>query len=54
MSVCDAHSPSVLRHAVTQGITQTEMEAQSASGSVLTPVTHMVLLQDIDETSVLE
>lgn len=30
------------------------MEAHSASGSVLTSVTHMVLLQGTDETSVLE
>lgn len=44
----------MLRHAVTQGITQTKMDAHSASESVLTPVTHMVLLQDTDETSVLE
>lgn len=39
---------------MTQGITQTKMEAHFARGSVLTPVTHIVLLQDTDETSVLE
>lgn len=37
---------SVLRHAVTQWIIQTKTEACSASGSVLTPLAHMVLLQD--------